>query len=95
MDRYDAWGYIEFEDIRLDGTVRPYALKFEGHELSLHWLVEFDSEWPPLSAGLFVIGVTGDEVGLLPRPEKGFPFDEKGLGFDLGFLNQLPFLQVI
>ena len=78
MDRYDAWGYIELEDIRLDWTICPYALEFKGHELSLHWLAEFNSVWPPLSVDLFVFGVTGDEVGLVPLPKKGFPFDEKG-----------------
>lgn len=95
MDCCDAWGHIELEDTRLDGNICPYTLKFEGHELSLHWLMEFNSEWPPLSADLFVIGVTGDEVGLFSRLEKGFPFDEQGSGIDLGFLHQFPFLHVI
>lgn len=95
MDRCDAWGNIELEDTRLDGAICPYTLKFEGHELSLHWLMEFNAEWPPLSADLFVIGVTGDEVRFFSRPKKGFPFDEKGSGIDLGLLHQFPFLHVI
>lgn len=79
MDRYNAWGYIEFEDIPLDGTIRPYGLKLEGHKLPLHRLLEFNPEWPPLFIDLFIFRVTGNEVGLFPRPEKGFLFDEKGL----------------
>lgn len=95
MDRYNAWGYVELEDTRIDGTICPYTLKFEGHEFSPHWLMEFNSEWPPLSVDLSVIGVIGNEVGLFPRAEKGFPFDKKRSGIDLGLLNQPPLLKVI
>ena len=95
MDRYDTWRYVELEDIRLDGTIRPYALKFEGHELPLHWLVEFNSEWPPLSIGFFVFTVTGDEVRSAPNSEKGFHLDEEGSEVDFGLLHQPPFFPVI
>lgn len=88
MDGNDVWGYLKFEDIRLDGAVYPHALKVERHELSLHWLVEFNTEWPPIPVGFLVLGVTGNEVGLASHPEKGFSLDEEGSGVDLGLLYQ-------
>ncbi len=94
MDRSDVGGHLKSEDIRLNGAVCPHALKVEGHELSLHWLVELNTEWPPIPVGLFVLGITGDEVGLASRPEKGFPLDEEGSGVDFGLLYQ-PFVPVV
>lgn len=95
MDRCHAWGYGELEDFRVDGTIYLHALKFEGHELPLRGLVELNSEWPPLSVGLFVFTVRGDEVGFAPSPDEGFPLDEEGLGVDLGLLHEPSLPKVI
>ena len=95
MDRFHPRGDVELEDFRVDGTIRPHALKFEGHELSLRGLVEFNSEWPPLSVGLFVFVVGSDEVGFAPSSDEGFPLDEEGSGVDLGLLHEPSFPKVI
>jgi len=95
MDRCNVWGDVELEGFRVDGSIRPYALKFEGHELPLRGLVEFNAEWPPLSVGLFVFAVRGDEIGFAPSSDEGFPLDEEGSVVDFGLLHEPSLPQVI